>query len=163
MYVASYKGNHLALSEQGPVKILRSLLVFAWLMCSLSVNAQKSVSGITRPAIFGDSSSVALQNDKQGCMTPIDERSFEQFKEKFHDVVRLGMNAITAELNPHCFATSQVSEIIAMSDNENIRLEMAKYLYGFTADPDQFHRVVNMLTAPGHSQKLNEYIKQHTN
>jgi hypothetical protein len=98
-----------------------------------------------------------------GCVTPMSSSEFESakssIKSKSFEDSKLTMAKQVIKAN--CLSTAQVKEIMMLFSFEDTKLDLAKYSYDRTTDPNNYYKLNDAFTFETSIEELDKYVESH--
>ena len=93
----------------------------------------------------------------------MDAHSFEMFKSALYreSFEKSRMEIVKQTIDRNYFSTAQVREMVLLFTFENNKLELAKYAYPHTVDPDNYYQLYNLFSYGNSKSELAEYIRKN--
>lgn len=94
---------------------------------------------------------------------PMNSRSFEQLRQSIanESFDNTKMNMAKPNIAANFFSAAQAKQIVQQFNYENSKLEIAKYLYKYTLDKNNYITVYDAFTYSSSKDELSLYIRQY--
>lgn len=128
-----------------------------------SSTVTSSSSGTTSNVTPAPTSTTTTTTTTAGCVNPMGSSDFADAKKSissksFEDSkITMAKQVIKA----NCLSTTQVKEIMMLFSFEDTKLDLAKFAYDRTTDPNNYYKLNDAFTFESSIEELDKYVESH--